>query len=219
MSKVIADGEEVIFEGDVPLEPSRVYELLMGALSEQGRVVVRFVVDEVDSLLEGKFPDTYENIEVFSLSHDELTLRLILESMKHLVQTEEQFEAYVRNILSVPWSEVFRQMDQLISKVQPFADLLDNLGPYAQTYNPPWKENFEDVAKDQLELGAQRHQRRHDLRVIAEYSPYVSYVGLIILGTDRVHLLGDLPPRLLRLDQIWCGLLAFAGVSKGEGGG
>jgi hypothetical protein len=151
VSKVIADGEEVIFEGDVPLEPSRVYELLMGALSEQGRVVVQFVVDGVDSLEGGSFPDVYEKIEAFSLSHDELTLRLILESMKHLGQTEEQFQAYVRNILSVPWSEVFRQMDQLISRVQPFADLLDNLGPYAQTYDPPWRESLEAVAKEQSE--------------------------------------------------------------------
>lgn len=149
MSQVFADGEEVVFDGDVPSEASRVYDLLMGALSEQGRVVVRFVVDGEDSLESGGFPETYEKIEAFSLSHDELTLRLILESMKHLGKTEEQFEAYVRNILSVPWSEVFRQMDQLISRVQPFADLLDNLGPYAQTYKPPWRENLEAVAKEQ----------------------------------------------------------------------
>ena len=149
MSQVFADGEEVVFDGDIPGEASRVYDLLMGALSEQGRVVVRFVVDGEEALESAGFPETYEKIEAFSLSHDELTLRLILESMKHLGKTEEQFEAYVRNILSVPWSEVFRQMDQLISRVQPFADLLDNLGPYAQTYNPPWRENLEVVAKEQ----------------------------------------------------------------------
>ena len=45
MSQVFADGEEVVFDGDIPSEASRVYDLLMGALSEQGRVVVRFVVD------------------------------------------------------------------------------------------------------------------------------------------------------------------------------
>ncbi len=151
VSHVIADGEEVIFDGDFPHEPSRVYDLLMGALSEQGRVVVKFIVDGNDSLQSGEFPDTFTNIEAVSLSHDELTLRLILESMKHLGQTEEQFEAYVRNILSVPWSEVFRQMDQLISKVKPFAELLDNLGPYALTYEPPWKESLETVSKDQAE--------------------------------------------------------------------
>jgi hypothetical protein len=149
VSQVFADGEEVVFDGDIPSEASRVYDLLMGALSEQGRVVVRFVVDGEESLESDGFPVTYEKIEAFSLSHDELTLRLILESMKHLGKTEEQFEAYVRNILSVPWSEVFRQMDQLISRVQPFADLLDNLDPYAQTYNPPWRENLEVVAKEQ----------------------------------------------------------------------
>ena len=151
VSHVIADGEEVIFDGDFPHEPSRVYDLLMGALSEQGRVVVKFIVDGNDSLQSGEFPDTFTKIEAVSLSHDELTLRLILESMKHLGQTEEQFEAYVRNILSVPWSEVFRQMDQLISKVKPFAELLDNLGPYALTYEPPWKESLETVSKDQAE--------------------------------------------------------------------
>ena len=148
---VIADGEEVVFDGDFPHEPVRVYDLLMGALSEQGRVVIKFFVDGDDSLQSGEFPDTYKKIEAVSLSHDELTLRLILESMKHLGQTEEQFEAYVRNILSVPWSEVFRQMDQLISKVKPFAELLDNLGPYALTYEPPWKESLESVSKDQAE--------------------------------------------------------------------
>ena len=148
---VIADGEEVVFDGDFPHKPARVYDLLMGALSEQGRVVIKFFVDGDDSLQSGEFPDTYKKIEAVSLSHDELTLRLILESMKHLGQTEEQFEAYVRNILSVPWSEVFRQMDQLISKVKPFAELLDNLGPYALTYEPPWKESLEAVSKDQAE--------------------------------------------------------------------
>ena len=148
---VIADGEEVVFDGNFPHEPARVYDLLMGALSEQGRVVIKFFVDGDDSLQSGEFPDTYKKIEAVSLSHDELTLRLILESMKHLGQTEEQFEAYVRNILSVPWSEVFRQMDQLISKVKPFAELLDNLGPYALTYEPPWKESLEAVSKDQAE--------------------------------------------------------------------
>ena len=56
--------------------------------------------------------------------------------MNHL-STAEEFEAYIRNILSVSWSEVFKRMDEFINKVQPFADLLDNLSPYAQTYQPP----------------------------------------------------------------------------------
>ena len=41
-------------------------------------------------------------IEVSSLSHDELTLRLVVESMNHLSTAEKEFEAYIRNILSVP---------------------------------------------------------------------------------------------------------------------
>jgi hypothetical protein len=151
MPKVIADNEEVIFDGEVPAQPAQIYELIMGALSDQGRAVVKFLVDGEDSLQKGEFPDSFEEIEAFSLSHDELTLRLILESMKQLEQIEEQFDAYVKNILSVPWSEVFSRMDQFISKVQPFADLLDNLTPYAKTYEPPWQEALEAVSVDQAD--------------------------------------------------------------------
>ena len=96
MPKVSADKEEVIFEGEIPNQPSQVYELIMAALSDQGRAVVKFLVDGVDALQSGEFPETFEEIEAFSLSHDELTLRLILESIKQLGQVEEQFDAYVR---------------------------------------------------------------------------------------------------------------------------
>jgi|TARA_B110000305_G_scaffold82934_1_gene93328 hypothetical protein len=149
MSSVIADGEEVVFDGDVPTNPNHVYDLLMGALSENGRAVVKFIVDGVDTVASGESPSTYEKIEVISLSHDELTLRLIIESMNHLSSAEKEFEAYIRNILSIAWSDVFQRMNEFINKVQPFADLLDNLSPYAQTYNPPWKDALEKVTSDQ----------------------------------------------------------------------
>lgn len=151
MSAVIADGEEVVFDGDVPTDPNHVYELLMGALSENGRAVVKFIVDGVDTVESGDTPSTYDKIEVISLSHDELTLRLIIESMNHLSTAEKEFEAYIRNILSVAWSDVFQRMNEFITKVQPFADLLDNLSPYAQTYNPPWKESLEKITREQAE--------------------------------------------------------------------
>jgi len=151
MSSVIGDGEEVVLDGDVPTDPNHVYELLMGALSENGRAVVKFIVDGVDTVASGDTPSTYDKIEVISLSHDELTLRLIIESMNHLSTAEKEFEAYIRNILSVAWSDVFQRMNEFITKVQPFADLLDNLSPYAQTYNPPWKESLEKVTREQAE--------------------------------------------------------------------
>ena len=151
MPKVSADNEEVVFDGEIPRQPAQVYELIMGALSEQGRAVVKFLVDGEDALQKSDFPESFDEIEAFSLSHDELTLRLILESVKQLGQIEEQFDAYVKNILSVAWSEVFSRMDQFIEKVQPFADLLDNLTPYAKTYEPPWMDALEAVSSDQTE--------------------------------------------------------------------
>ena len=150
MPEIWADKEEVIFEGEVPDSPAQVFELIMGALSENGRAVVRFLVDG-DDRFKLVNSDKFEKIEAFSLSHDELTLRLILESIKHMDKTEEQFAAYVGNVLSAPWSQVFTNMNQFIEKVQPFADLFDNLTPYANTYDPPWRGSLEEVSKDQAD--------------------------------------------------------------------
>ena len=50
-----------------------------------------------------------------------------------------QLQAYAQNVLNIAWSEVFKRMDEFIQKIQPFADLIDNLGPYVSTYSPPWK--------------------------------------------------------------------------------
>jgi hypothetical protein len=149
MPTVWADEEEVTFTDDIPVDPSSVYELLMGALSEQGRAVVKFIVDGEDALEKGAFPENYEKIEAFSLSHDELTFRLVIEALNHMSSTHTHLVAYSQNILSIAWSEVFKRMDEFIQKIQPFADLIDNLVPYVSTYSPPWRKNFEALANEQ----------------------------------------------------------------------
>jgi len=146
---IFADGEEVIFEGEIPSEPSRIYELLMNAYSEQSKVVVKFFVDGKDALHEGSFPDTFNKIEAESLTHHELTLRLSIEAINQMSGFGKDFENYLANVLSVPWSQVFKKMDELVSKMQPFADLLDNLGPYSQVYTPKWREAYDELVKAQ----------------------------------------------------------------------
>ena len=69
--------------------------------------------------------------------HDELTLRLVIEALNHMSDTGMQLQAYAQNVLNIAWSEVFKRMDEFIQKIQPFADLIDNLGPYVSTYSPP----------------------------------------------------------------------------------
>ncbi len=40
-------------------------------------------------------------------------------------------------------------MDELIARIKPFAELFDSLGQYVETYNPPWKETFQNLANEQ----------------------------------------------------------------------
>ena len=42
-------------------------------------------------------------------------------------------------------------MDQLINKIKPFAELLDNLTPYVETYHPPWHQEFERISQKQAD--------------------------------------------------------------------
>ena len=151
MRQVVVDGEDVVFGDEVPEAPAQIYELLMDALSEQGRVVVGFTVDGDDSFPNDQFPESYTKIEASSLTHDELTLRVILESMNQLSETESQLDAYIKNILSISWTEVFNRMNELISRVQPFAELIDNISPYASAYDPPWGTKLKEISVEQAE--------------------------------------------------------------------
>lgn len=146
---MLADNENVNFQEGIPENPLHVYELLMGALAEQKRSIVKFKVDGEDSLQTGEFPEQFELIEAESLSHDEITLRLSIELLNSMSNLEPEIQAYQANVLTSPWSEVFKQMDQFISKIQPFADLIDHVLPYAQSYSPTWKNGLEDIAQRQ----------------------------------------------------------------------
>ena len=151
MPKVLADNEEVVFQEGIPEEPLHIYELLMGAFAEQRRSVVKFTVDGKDALQSGDFAKSFELIEAESLSHDEITLRLSIDFINQMNTLEDSILAYQINILTTPWSEVFKQMDLFIQKIQPFADLIDHVSPYAQSYSPPWKDRINGVAKAQAE--------------------------------------------------------------------
>ncbi len=149
MPKVLADNEEVNFQEGIPAEPIHIYELLMGAFAEQKRSVVKFRVDGQDCMQSGEFPETFELIEAESLTHDEITLRLSIEFLNLMSNLGQEIEAYQANVLTTSWSDVFKQMDKFIEKIQPFADLIDHVLPYAQAYSPPWQNAFEEIAKSQ----------------------------------------------------------------------
>ena len=149
MPKVWADSEEVVFNEGIPDDPKQIYELLMGALAEQARAVIVFEVDGVDVLQSGDFPNSFEEIKASSMTHREITFRLCKQYIAQLEKLDTELEAYSSNILSAPWSEVFKQMDTFIGKIQPFAELIDNTTPYAKTYTPPWAEKLFQIAERQ----------------------------------------------------------------------
>lgn len=151
MPQIWADQEEVIFSDGVPDDPKHIYELMMGALAEQRRSVVEYMVDGIDVLKSGNFPKSFDKIEAKSMIHDEITLRITKESMKLIEKLDLEVDAYSRNILCTPWSEVFKRMDSLIEKIQPFADLVDNVATFANAYSPPWSERLNELAKFQGE--------------------------------------------------------------------
>ena len=122
MSEVYVDGEKVVFEGEMPGKPAEIYDLLMTVLSEQGRAVTGFVSDGVNLLSGEQLPETFQRIEVSSLSHRELTLQVIREFLDKMGAIGDDLRSYSKNILTIGWSEVFRRMDEFIDKIKPLYD-------------------------------------------------------------------------------------------------
>ena len=164
MGSVIADGEEVVFDEGTPNSPRDIFDLVSQALGDQRKAIVKFEVDQLDCLQEGKFPDSFDSIMITSMLHDEIILRISIQLLNQMNELENHLKAYQGNVLSIAWSEVFKQMDQFISKIQPFADLIDNVAPYVQSYSPPWADRFMSIAKEQancLNLLLNSFEMRH----------------------------------------------------------
>ena len=151
MPKVVADKEEVIFEEGTPSNPSAIYDLLLGAYAERRRALSAFSVDGTDFLNQENLPKEFKIIEAKSITHAELTLRLSIQFLNLLSNFQNQISAYQVNLLTTPWSEVFKRTDDFITKIQPFADLVDNIIPFAQTYEPKWADAIYNTAKSQAE--------------------------------------------------------------------
>ncbi|MDG1173216.1 MAG: hypothetical protein P8M67_02850 [Opitutales bacterium] len=149
MANITADGEDVIFDQGTPSSPRDVFDLVSQALGEQRKAIVRFEVDKMDCLQTGQFPDSFELIVLDSMYHDEIILRISLQLLNQMSELSPQLRAYQGNILTSPWTEVFKQMDQFIAKIQPFADLIDNTSPFVQSYSPPWGDRFTETAQKQ----------------------------------------------------------------------
>ena len=149
MGRVTADGEEVVFDEGTPTSPRDIFDLVSQALGDQRRAIVKFDSDKEDCLTSGSFPDRFVSIDIQSMYHDEIILRISIQLLNQMSDLVVQLKAYQGNVLSVPWSEVFKQMDQFISKIQPFADLVDNVAPYVQSYSPPWGDRFTSIAQGQ----------------------------------------------------------------------
>jgi len=145
MPIVWADDEEVIFQEGIPDNSQKIYELMMGALGEQRKAVVEFIVDGTDALSANSFPKNFQEIRAKSMSHDEITLRLAEATLSKTENLDQDLDAYSKNILSTPWSAVFKQMDDLINKIQPFADLIDNVAPYSNAYKPSWSDSLDNL--------------------------------------------------------------------------
>jgi hypothetical protein len=146
MTSVWADDEEVIFEQGIPENPLQIYNLLMAAFSEQGRVVVGFEIDGEDALQMESFPEKFSKISAKSLRNEEVILRICNQSLEAMSQLDSEL-----NILSTAWTEVFKQMNSFTDKIKPFADLMDTLGPYASTYPSSWSQRFKEIADSQAD--------------------------------------------------------------------
>ena len=149
VSQVIADSEEVVFEEGTPSDPSVIYDLLLGAFAERHRALSAFSVDGTEYINQEDLPNKFNLIEAKSITHAELTLRLSIQFLNQLSNFKNQISAYQVNLLVTAWSEVFKRTDDFITKIQPFADLLDNIIPYAQTYAPEWADDVYKTAESQ----------------------------------------------------------------------
>ena len=120
MPEVIVDDEPVEFNGPIPEDPKIIFDLLFEALAGERKSVLEYHVDGSDilQLQDQNFPSHYDTIVAKSISHAQLTLRLIESTLEISKNIVSELESYASRILSNPWSIVFEKMQDFIENIE-----------------------------------------------------------------------------------------------------
>ncbi len=143
MSKVVFDGEDVVFEGDQPQNLAAAVNLLRLSAAEGSKMLLSVKVDgaELNWTQIENHTQPYQLLEVKSGSSRELFLQAIDTTLKASPAAEAALNPVLESLLSENWQQSLPKLNAFMQNMAPLLALMAHLNQYAATpgVSAPWK--------------------------------------------------------------------------------